>query len=123
MTVTSSLLGTVSLFGISPQSDESFNRYQIRGVKEAIPNVFFALLRAFNLFDPGDYCLKIGAEATHPDKGGIKQIPDFVENCHDKDKRVHAWTADAPEEIQLLIDRGVYVIMTNYPDIVIDFKN
>lgn len=100
-----------------------FNHYQIRRVKEEIPNAFIAPLHAFNLLDPWDYCLKIGAKATHPDKDVIKKVPDFVKNCHDKGIRVHVWTADAPEDIQLLLDRGVDVIMTNYPDVGVDLRN
>ena len=100
-----------------------FNHYQIRRVKEEIPNAFIAPLHAFNLLDPWDYCLKIGAKATHPDKEVIKQIPDFVENCHKKGIRVHAWTVDDPEDIQLLLDNGVDVIMTNYPDVALCLRD
>ena len=100
-----------------------FNHYQIRRVKEEIPNAFIAPLHGFNLLDPWDYCLKIGAGATHPDKAVIKQVPDFVKNCHDKGIRVHAWTADRPEDIQFLLDNGVDVIMTNYPDVAIELRD
>lgn len=100
-----------------------FNHYQIRKVKEIIPNAFIAPLHAFNLLDPWDYCLKIGAGATHPDKEVIRQVPDFVKNCHDKGIRVHAWTADKPEDIQMLLDNGVDVIMTNYPDVALNLRD
>ncbi|MBQ7383249.1 MAG: hypothetical protein IJV72_00470 [Clostridia bacterium] len=56
-----------------------FNHYQIRKVKEIIPNAFIAPL--------------------------------------------HAWTADKPEDIQMLLDNGVDVIMTNYPDVALNLRD
>lgn len=100
-----------------------FNHYQIRKVKEQIPDAFIAPLHAFNLLDPWDYCLKIGAKATHPDKAVLKQEPDFVKNCHDNGIRVHTWTVDEPEDIQLCLDMGVDVIMTNHPDVAVEMRN
>ena len=100
-----------------------FNHYQIRRVKEQIPNAFIAPLHAFNLIDPWDYCLKLGAGATHPDKEVIRQIPDFVKDCHSRGIRVHAWTVDTPEDIQLMLENGVDVIMTNYPDVAIELRD
>lgn len=50
--------------------------------------------------------------------GGVKvATPRFVKAAHDRGVRVDVWTVNEPEEMNQLLDAGVDVIMTNYPEI------
>ncbi len=101
----------------------SFNHFQIQKAKEVIENAFIAPLYNFNMLNPWNYCLDIGAKATHPRDRQIRLLPNYVKNCHDRGIRVHTWTANTEEDIAFLLDAGVDAIITNYPDIGIKVRN
>ena len=101
----------------------SFNHYNLKWVKEAHPDAFIAPLHHWNLLNAWNYCIDIGAFATHPELIILKEDKEYVKNCHDKGIRVHSWTANTPENIQFLLDCGVDVIMTDYPDIAIQMRD
>lgn len=95
----------------------SFNHFQIQRAKEIIPNAFIAPLYGFNMLNPWNYCLDIGAKAVHPKFNQISLLPDYVKNCHDRGIRIHTWTVNTEEDIAFLLEAGVDAIITNYPDI------
>jgi glycerophosphoryl diester phosphodiesterase len=90
---------------------------------ETIPNAFIAPLYGFNMINPWNYCLDIGAKAVHPHHAQISLLPDYVKNCHDRGIRVHPWTANSEENIKFLLDAGVDAIITNYPDVAMDLRD
>ena len=100
----------------------SFNHFQIQRAKEVIENAFIAPLYNFNMLNPWNYCLDIGAKATHPKYTQIRLVKDYVKNCHDRGIRVNTWTVNNEEDMRFLIDNGVDAIITNYPDIAITVR-
>ena len=101
----------------------SFDHFQIQRANEMIPNAFIAPLYSFNMLNPWNYCLDIGAKAVHPHRAQIKRINDYVKNCHDRGIRVHTWTVNTEEAMAFLLDAGVDAIITNYPDIALGMRN
>lgn len=97
----------------------SFNHFQLQKAKEVIPNAFVAPLYSFNMLNPWNYCLDIGAQASHPRLTQIRLLPDYVNNCHDRGIRVHTWTANTEEDLSFLYDAGVDAVITNYPDVAV----
>lgn len=100
----------------------SFNHFQLRQIREVCPTAFIAPLYDFNMLNPWNYCLDIGAQAVHPEFSQIRAVPDYVESCHARGLRVHAWTANAPEDIRFLLDAGADAIITNNPDIALELR-
>ena len=95
----------------------SFNHYQIKRVQDEIPGAFIAPLYTWNLLNPWNYCVDIGAPAVHPHFEVIKVTEDYVKKCHEKGIRVHPWTVNGEDDIRYLLEQGVDVIMTDYPDV------
>ena len=101
----------------------SFNHFQIGAAREEIQNAFIAPLYSFNMLKPWNYCLDIGAKATHPRQNQVSLLPDYVKNCHDRGIRVHTWTVNSEEDMAFQLDAGVDAIITNYPDVAIKIRN
>ena len=101
----------------------SFNHFQIAKMKEYDKNAFIAPLYGFNMLNPWNYCVDIGAQATHPKYNQISLVENYVKECHDRNVRVHVWTANTAEDIRFLLDAGVDAIITNYPDIAISARD
>ena len=85
----------------------SFNHFQIQKAKEVIRNAFIAPLYSYNMLNPWNYCLDIGASATHPKQTQIRLLPDYVKNCHDRGIRVHTWTVNAGIVEELNISNNI----------------
>ncbi|MBO5415433.1 MAG: glycerophosphodiester phosphodiesterase [Clostridia bacterium] len=100
----------------------SFDHFQLQRAKEIIPNAFIAPLYGFNMLNPWNYCLDIGAKAVHPRFNQLRLLPDYVKNCHDRGIRIHTWTVNTEEDIAFLLEAGVDAIITNYPDIANDLR-
>ena len=101
----------------------SFNHFQLEVVKETVENAFFAPLYSVNLLKPWNYTLDIGAQAVHPKYLQIYKIPDYIRICHEKGLRVHTWTVNKEEDMQLLLDNGIDIIVTNYPDVAMALRD
>lgn len=95
----------------------SFDHFQIARMKEYDSTAFIAPLYGFNMLNPWNYCVDIGARATHPKHTQIRKLENYVKECHNRGIRVHVWTANTEEEIRFLLDAGVDAIITNYPDV------
>ena len=100
----------------------SFDHFQIERMRELDGSAFIAPLYNFNLLNPWNYCLDIGARAAHPKLSQIRRRPYYVTECHNRGIRVHPWTANTEEDIRLLLEAGVDGIITNYPDVAIALR-
>ena len=101
----------------------SFNHFQIQKAKEMIPDAFIAPLYSFNMLNPWNYCLDIGAKAVHPKHTQIKLLPNYVKNCHDRGIRVNTWTVNTEDDMTFFLNEGVDGIVTNFPDIALELRN
>ena len=81
------------------------------------PNAFIAPLYSFNMLNPWNYCLDIGAQASHPKQTQISLLSDYIKECHERGVRVHVWTPNTEEEMRSLLEAGADAIITNYPDV------
>ncbi len=46
----------------------------------------------------------------------VKRHPRYVERVHDQGNRLHVFTVDEPADIDLMLELGVDVIISNRPD-------
>ena len=50
----------------------------------------------------------------------VRKRPELVTRLRDAGHRVHVWTVDRPEDVQLCLELGVEAIITNRPRDVLD---
>ena len=61
------------------------------------------------------YAKNLGINAVHPAVYHLK-YPQFMEEVKRAGLKMHVWTANKPEHIQLVKDSGAEAVITNYPD-------
>ena len=44
-----------------------------------------------------------------------RAVPAFIRRAHARDREVHAWTVNSKKNLQLMMDRGVDNVITDYP--------
>ena len=59
---------------------------------------------------------------THPAVYHLK-YPQFMEEVKRAGLKMHVWTANKPEHIQLVKDAGAEAVITNYPDRALEIVN
>lgn len=94
----------------------SFNHYSLLRIKELAPYAPTGLLFEDGLVDAALYAKKIGVTALHPAVYHL-QYPDFAEKCREAGLKMHVWTANLPEQIEMVKASGADAVITNYPDV------
>lgn len=94
----------------------SFNHYTVKKIHELKPDAEVGFLYADGPIDMPSYGVKHGVNALHPALYNL-QFEGFVKECKEKKLKLHVWTVNEREHIQMCIDLGVDAIITNYPDI------
>lgn len=92
----------------------SFNHYSLLNLRRLNKEVKIGILVSDLYVDLVDYAVKLGAEALHP-IGYMLKIPGFIQECKEKNMKIHVWTVDSEEEIKLLNGYGINAIITNKP--------
>lgn len=92
----------------------SFNHYSLLNLRKLNKDVKIGILVSDIYVDVADYALKLGADALHP-IGYMLKIQGFIEQCKEKNIKLHVWTVDNEEEIKLLNEYGIDAIITNKP--------
>ncbi len=64
--------------------------------------------------------LQQGVDIAGPGIGILRRDKAFVRRHHDKGHRVHVWTVDSPEDIDLCLELGVDAIISNRPAAVLE---
>ncbi|MFC1400647.1 MULTISPECIES: glycerophosphodiester phosphodiesterase family protein [Streptacidiphilus] len=98
----------------------SFSQLSLRRVRElapAIPTVFL-MERVPLRFRDGT--LPHGARIAGPGIDLVRANPGYVAALHRAGHRVHVWTVDDPEDVELCLRLGVDTIITNHPRRVLD---
>ena len=99
-----------------------FNHFQLVRSREADPSVMIAPLYSFNMVRAWDYCGFLQANAVHPHFNQTIMDNSYVENCHNKNIRVHVWTTNSEADITNMIEAGVDAVITNYPDLAFEIR-
>lgn len=92
----------------------SFNHYAIMSCKAIEPKIKCGFLVGDGMYNPGKYTSENGIEYIHPRYQMLEdEVLDEIKACGVK---INAWTVDSEDTMQMLIDKGVEGIITNYPD-------
>lgn len=92
----------------------SFNHYSMVRCKELCKELRTGLLYIEALYKPEQYCKYVGADAIHPSYIVLRR--QIVEAAHEAGIKVHPYTVNDAGDMLRLIDMGVDMIITNYPD-------
>lgn len=93
----------------------SFNHYTVKKIKQLDPSAKVGILYADGIVDVEIYAKALNADALHPALYNC-QFENVVEKCHDAGLKMHVWTVNEIEHIQMMLAAGVDAIITNYPD-------
>lgn len=111
------LIAMVKEFGLEDQIwYSSFNHYTVARIKKLMPEAKCGLLTDTWLMNIGEYAASHGAASVNARtyfcaKEGV------AANLHAHNIALQAWTPNDAEMMQELVDAGVDVLITNYPDI------
>ena len=93
----------------------SFNHYSLLKMKQLDSQVQTGILFSDGWVNPAMYTKKMGINAVHPAVYHLK-YPQFREEVKRAGLKMHVWTADKPEHIQLVKKAGAEAVITDYPD-------
>ena len=93
----------------------SFNHYSLLQLKQLDQNVQTGILFSDGWVNPAMYAKNLGINAVHPAVYHLK-YPQFREEVKRAGLKMHVWTADKPEHIQLVKEAGAEAVITDYPD-------
>lgn len=93
----------------------SFNHESILRFKKIAPEVEVAFLEMSVLAEPEEYLKKYGVSTYHPLFATMNKA--LVENLHENDIKVNAWTVNNKEYFDFMVDMGVDGIITDYPEL------
>ena len=111
------LIAMVKEFGLEDQIwYSSFNHYTVARIKKLMPEAKCGLLTDTWLMNIGEYAASNGAARVNARtyfcaKEGV------AADLHAHNIALQAWTPNDAEMMQELVDAGVDVLITNYPDI------
>jgi len=92
----------------------SFDHVCLKTIKEIEPALRTAILYSCRLCDPVYYAKYLNLSAFHPRWSYITKK--FIDDAHAAKLAVNTWVANTPDLMNRLIDMGVDMIGTNYPD-------
>ncbi|MFF4080605.1 glycerophosphodiester phosphodiesterase [Streptomyces sp. NPDC001777] len=101
--------------GPSPVRVMSFSARSLHRVRAAAPALPTVYLMQFLSPRLRDGRLPAGARIAGPGMRIVRNHPGYVERLHRAGHRVHVWTVNEPEDVQLCLDLGVEAIITNRP--------
>jgi len=99
----------------SPIVVMSFAPTAIRRVRLLAPDVPTVLLFDRLLPMLRDGILPVGVPIAGPGLRAVQLDPDIVARAHERGHQVYVWTADEPDEIELVRSAGADAIITNRP--------
>ncbi|WP_406147409.1 glycerophosphodiester phosphodiesterase [Streptomyces sp. NBC_01012] len=108
-------LDTPPADGPSPVRVMSFSArslYRVRAAAPMLPTVFLMQFVTPRLRDGR---LPAGARIAGPGMRIVRSHPGYIERLHQAGHRVHVWTVNEPEDVELCARLGVEAIITNRP--------
>jgi glycerophosphoryl diester phosphodiesterase len=106
--------------GPSPVRVMSFSQLSLKRVRQMAPELPTVFLMERVLPWLRDGSLPHGARIAGPGIDVVRANPGYVAALHRAGHRVHVWTVDAPEDVELCLRLGVEAIITNHPRRVLD---
>ena len=111
------LIAMVKEFGLEDQIwYSSFNHYTVARIKKLMPEAKCGLLTDTWLMNIGEYAASQGAASVNARTYFCAKEGDAAD-LHAHNIALQAWTPNDAEMMQELVDAGVDVLITNYPDI------
>ena len=92
----------------------SFNHESMVKCKQIEASIMTGLLYIENLVRPEKYCKYVGADALHPHYRTVSKK--MVDAAHERYMKVNVYTVNEEEDIQNMVEVGVDMIISNYPD-------
>lgn len=92
----------------------SFDHLCLQAIKKMEPRIRTGILYSSRFWDPVGYARRLGADAFHPRWNYV--TAEFVREAHEAGLAVNSWVANSPALMETLIELGVDMIGTNYPD-------
>ncbi|MFF3832525.1 glycerophosphodiester phosphodiesterase [Streptomyces sp. NPDC002455] len=86
--------------------------YRVRAAAPTLPTVFLMQFVSPRLRDGR---LPAGARIAGPGMRIVRNNPGYIERLHKAGHRVHVWTVNEPEDVDLCVRLGVEAIITNRP--------
>ena len=111
------LIAMVKEFGLEDQIwYSSFNHYTVARIKKLMPEAKCGLLTDTWLMNIGEYAASQGAASVNA-RTDFCAKEGVAADLHAHNIALQAWTPNDAEMMQELVDAGVDVLITNYPDI------
>ncbi|AVZ74025.1 glycerophosphodiester phosphodiesterase [Streptomyces lunaelactis] len=99
----------------SPVRIMSFSARSLHRVAAAAPNIPTVYLMQFVTPRLRDGRLPAGARIAGPGMRIVRNHPGYIARLHRAGHRVHVWTVNEPEDVELCARLGVEAIITNRP--------
>lgn len=93
----------------------SFSARSLHRVRAAAPELPTVYLMQLLLPRHRDGKLPEGVGIAGPSMRILRSRPDYVERAHRAGNKVHVWTVDDPEDVELCVRLGVDAVITNRP--------
>lgn len=100
----------------------SFNHDSLIKMHQINANIKYGILYEGKLYKPFDYAKSVFSSFVHPNYKALSS-PGYVEAAHKAGLAVNVWTVNDDKDMQRMIDLDVDSIMTNYPDVALEFRN
>ncbi|WP_328904830.1 glycerophosphodiester phosphodiesterase [Streptomyces sp. NBC_00234] len=101
--------------GPSPIRIMSFSARSLHRVQAAAPTLPTVYLMQFVTPRLRDARLPAGARIAGPGMRIVRSHPGYIDRLHRAGHRVHVWTVNEPEDVELCARLGVEAIITNRP--------
>ncbi|UUN27930.1 glycerophosphodiester phosphodiesterase [Streptomyces sp. FIT100] len=101
--------------GASPVRIMSFSSRSLQRIAAAAPTIPTVYLMQFLQLRVRDARLPAGARIAGPGIRLVRNHPAFVERLHAAGHKVHVWTVNEPEDVDLCVGLDVEAIITNRP--------
>ena len=101
--------------GVSPARMMSFSRMAVVRMRKLAPAVPTVFLMDRIWWPYRDGSLPPGVFASGPSIDVLKAHPGYVQRVHQAGGQVHVWTVDEKDDLQVCLDQGVDVVISNRP--------
>lgn len=101
--------------GVAPVRMMSFSRMAVLRMQKLAPAVPTVFLMDRIWWPYRDGSLPPGVFAAGPSIEVLKAHPGYVSRVHAAGGQVHVWTVDEKEDLQVCVDQGVDVVISNRP--------